>query len=68
MIIASSGSHHSGQVDNLVIVSQLSKRFKAWLHLEGHLITHIGGLSDQPKKVISLVLLVLAFIYFYFDL
>lgn len=50
MIIASSGSQHSGQVDNLVAVSQLSQRFNAWLHLEGHLVAHLG-LIDQPKKV-----------------
>lgn len=50
MIIASCGSHHSGQVDNLVGVSQLSQRFNAWLHLEGHLISHLS-LHDQPKKV-----------------
>lgn len=51
MIIASSGSHHTGQVDNLVAVSQLSQRFNTWLHLEGLLITHLS-LSDQPQKVI----------------
>lgn len=51
MIIASSGSHHSGQVDNLVVISKLAQRFNAWLHLEGHLITNLGVLNDQPKKV-----------------
>lgn len=51
MIIASCGSHHTGQVDNLVAISQLSQRFNAWLHLEGHLISHLS-LHDQPKKVI----------------
>ena len=50
MIIACCGSHHTGMVDNLVAVSQLSQRFNAWLHLEGHLISHLC-LSDQPKKV-----------------
>lgn len=50
MIIASCGSHHSGQVDNLVGISQLAERFNTWLHLEGHLISHLS-LSDQPKKV-----------------
>lgn len=52
MIIASCGSHHSGQVDNLVGVSQLSQRFNAWLHLEGHLISHLS-LHDQPKKTLQ---------------
>jgi hypothetical protein len=50
MIIASCGSHHSGQVDNLVGISHLAQRFNAWLHLEGHLISHLS-LHDQPKKV-----------------
>ncbi|XP_046643927.1 pyridoxal-dependent decarboxylase domain-containing protein 1-like [Daphnia pulicaria] len=49
MIIASCGSHHSGQVDNLVAISHLAQRFNAWLHLEGHLINHLS-LHDQPKK------------------
>ena len=50
MIIACCGSHHTGMVDNLVAVSQLAQRFSCWLHLEGHLISHLC-LSDQPKKV-----------------
>lgn len=50
MIIASSGSHHSGQVDNLISISHLAQRFNTWLHLEGLLIGHLS-LSDQPKKV-----------------
>ena len=49
-IIACCGSHHTGMVDNLVSVSQLAQRFSCWLHLEGHLISHLC-LSDQPKKV-----------------
>lgn len=50
MIIACCGSHHSGQVDDLVAISQLSQRYNTWLHLEGHLISHLS-LHDQPKKV-----------------
>lgn len=55
MIIASCGSHHTGQVDNLVAISHLSQRFNSWLHLEGHLISHFS-LHDQPKKVIFIFL------------
>nr|CAH0105235.1 unnamed protein product [Daphnia galeata] len=53
MIIASCGSHHSGQVDNLVGISHLAQRFNAWLHLEGHLISHLS-LHDQPKKTLQI--------------
>ena len=52
MIIASIGSHHTGEADNLIAVSQLSQRFNTWLHLEGHLISQLC-LLDKPLQVLN---------------
>jgi len=51
MIVASVGSHHTGEVDNLTKVTQLSQRFKTWLHLEGHLISQLGLLENVSPSI-----------------
>lgn len=51
MIIASIGSHHTGEVDNLIKVTQLSQQFKTWLHLEGHLISQLGILENVSPSI-----------------
>lgn len=50
MVIASSGSHHTGESDDLVKVCQLCQRFQIWLHLEGHLLSQLS-LTNHPSKV-----------------
>jgi len=51
MIIASIGSHHTGEVDNLIKITQLSQCFKTWLHLEGHLISQLGILENVTPSI-----------------
>lgn len=66
MMIASSGSHHTGQSDDLIKICQLCQRFKIWLHLEGHLISQLS-LTSHSNKVSYSAAIFLCLSYFLFS-